>query len=311
MVFALIADAKRMGANMQQTNPRTFWISLACAVFAMFLIYSYSQEQKSVYDKRFGTTKSVLIATKDILEMSTIDETMVTQEERPVDFLQPGVVENPDDAIGLVAATPIKKGEQVLFTKLLSPGPNTGLSLQVAPDKRAITLPVDDVRGVGKLIRPGDRVDILTSISYGEARTERREVKTLLQDVLVLATGINVTNNIPRALMLDSVSGKQGFKPLGGDTSYNTVTVEVGPSEAQNLIYISSVAPGAIFLTLRNVNDKNITRLPTSTIDSVLGVDSEKALQRKLQQTQMQQMQKQQQGPKPTFVELRGSDVKY
>ncbi|MBK9293489.1 MAG: Flp pilus assembly protein CpaB [Oligoflexia bacterium] len=296
---------------MQQTNPRTFWISLASAVFAMFLIYSYSQEQKAIYDKRYGTTKAVLIATKDILEMSTIDETMVTQEERPVDFLQPGVVENPDDAIGLVAATPIKKGEQIIFTKLLSPGPKTGLSLQVAPDKRAVTIPVDEVRGVGKLIRPGDRVDILTSISYGDARSERREVKTLLQDVLVLATGINVTNNIPRALLLDGISGNPGYKALSGDTSYSTVTVEVGPSEAQNLIYISSVAPGAIFLSLRNVNDKNITRLPTSTIDTVLGVDSEKALQRKLQQTQLQNQMQKAQGPKPTFIELRGSDVKY
>src|SRR5438874_13688882 len=133
-----------MGDEVMTSNSRTFWISLGSALFAMFLIYSYSQEQKAIYDKRYGTTKTVLIASKDILEMSTIDETMVSQEEKPVDFLQPGVVENPDDAVGLVAATPIKKGEQILLTKLLSPGPNTGLSLQVAPDKRAVTLPVDE-----------------------------------------------------------------------------------------------------------------------------------------------------------------------
>ena len=69
----------------------------------MFLIYSFSQEQKAKYDKRYGTTKTVLIAVKDVLEMSTIDETMVTQEERPVDFIQPGAIDNPDDAVGLVA----------------------------------------------------------------------------------------------------------------------------------------------------------------------------------------------------------------
>ena len=75
---------------------------------------------------------------------------MVTQEERPVDFIQPGAIDNPDDAVGLVAAAPIKKGEQILMTKLLTPGPNTGLSLQVAPDKRAVAIPVDQVRGVWK-----------------------------------------------------------------------------------------------------------------------------------------------------------------
>jgi pilus assembly protein CpaB len=293
------------------TNSRTFWISLGSALFAMFLIYSYSQEQKAIYDKRYGTTKTVLIAAKDILEMSTLDETMISQEERPVDFIQPGAVENPDDAVGLVAATPIKKGEQVLLTKLLSPGPNTGLSLQVAPDKRAVTIPVDEVRGVGKLIRPGDRIDIITSINYGDARQERREVKTLLQDVLVLATGLNVTNNIPRALQLDSFNGKPSYKNLNGDTGYATVTVEVAPREAQRLIYILSVAPGAIFLSLRNVNDKLVAQLPTSTIDDVLGVDSERALQKKLQQAQQQTPAQAKPARQPTFVEIRGSDVKY
>lgn len=291
------------------TTSKTFWISLGCAMFAMFLIYSYSQEQKAKYDKRYGTTKTVLIAVKDILEMSTIDETMVTQEERPVDFMQPGAIETPDDAVGLVAATPIKKGEQILMTKLLSPGPNTGLSLQVAPDKRAVTIPVDDVRGVGKLIRPGDRVDIITSVNYGDNKQERREVKTLLQDVLILATGVNVTNNIPRALQVDSFNGKMTYKNLNGDTGYSTVTVEVSPVEAQNLIYILSVAPGAIFLSLRNGNDKVVPRLPTSTLDSVLGVDSERALQRKIQQTQ-NQMPVHMTKPS-TFVEVHGSDVKY
>ncbi len=292
------------------SNSRSFWISLACAMFAMFLIYSYSEEQKAKYDKRYGTTKTVLVASKDILEMSTIDETMVNQEEKPVDFIQPGAVENPDDAVGLVAATPIKKGEQLLMTKLLTPGANTGLSMQVAPDKRAVTIPVDDVRGVGKLIRPGDRIDIITSINYGDGKADRREVKTLLQDILVLATGLNVTNNIPRTLQIDTYNGKPAYKNLNGDTGYSTVTVEVNPTEAQNLIYILSVAPGAMFLSLRNGNDKVIPRLPTSTLDTVLGVDSERAIQKKL----LQQPVAQPLAQKPHgngFIEIHGSDVRY
>ncbi|CAM5999555.1 unnamed protein product [Sphagnum balticum] len=217
-------------------------------MFAMFLIYSYSEEQKSKYDKRYGTTKTVLVATKDILEMSTIDETMVDQEEKPVDFIQPGAVENPDDAVGLVAATPIKKGEQLLMTKLLSPGPNTGL---------------------------------------------------------------NVTNNIPRALQLDTFNGKPAYKNLNGDTGYSNITLEVNPVEAQNLIYIQSVAPGAIFLSLRNGNDKVVPRIPTSTLDTVLGVDSERALQKKLQQAQQVPPMAARPVKPQTFVEVRGSDVKY
>ncbi|MEQ1875540.1 MAG: Flp pilus assembly protein CpaB [Bdellovibrionia bacterium] len=252
-------------------NPtRTLWVSIAFAVFGMVLIYSYSQEKKAEYDKRYGTSKRVLVATKDILEMSTVDETMLSIEEKPVDFIQPGAVETMEDAVGLVAATPIKKGEQILGTKLLTPGPNTGLSLQVSPNKRAVSLPIDEVRGLSKLIRPGDRVDILTSLDSGRGADQKREVKTILQDVIVLATGTHITNNIPRMLEKDP-SGKSSFRNLNGDTSFNTVTLEVNPSEAQGLIYIMSSAPGSIYLILRNPNDRARLTLGTTTVNTVLG----------------------------------------
>jgi pilus assembly protein CpaB len=252
-------------------NPtRTLWISIGAAVVAMVLIYSYSQEKKAEYDKRYGTSKRVVVAAKDILEMSTIDDTMLSIEERPVDFIQPDAISNPEDAVAMVAAAPIKKGEQILDTKLLKPGPNTGLSLQVAPGKRAVTVPVDDVRGISKLIRPGDRVDVLTSVESGKGQTQRREVKTLLQDVIILATGVQVTNNIPRKLEADS-SGKLSYKNLNGDTSFSAVTLEVSPKDAQNLIYIMSASPGSIYLTLRNPNDRAASTLATATVDSVLG----------------------------------------
>lgn len=252
-------------------NPtRNLWISLGAAVFAMALIYSYSQEKKAEYDKKYGTSKRVVIAAKDILEMGTIDDTMLQIEERPVDFIQPGAVETPEEAVAMVAATPIKKGEQILATKLLKPGPNTGLSLQVAPNKRAVTIPVDEIRGVSKLLRPGDRVDVITSVETGKGQSQKREVKTLLQDVIILATGVNVTNNIPRKLESDT-TGKQSFRNLIGDTTFTGVTVEVTPKEAQNLIYIMSTSPGSIYLTLRNPNDRAVTTMATATVDSVLG----------------------------------------
>lgn len=252
-------------------NPtRTLWVSIAAAVFGMILIYSYSQEKKAEYDKRYGTSKRVLVAVKDILEMSTIDDTMVQIEERPVDFIQPGAVETPEEAVGLVAATPIKKGEQVLSTKLLTPGPNTGLSLQVSPNKRAVTLPIDEVRGISKLIRPGDRIDVLTSLEYGRGADQKREVKTILQDVIVLATGTHITNNIPRQLETDS-TGKASFRNLNGDTTFTTVTLEVTPNEAQSLIYIMSSSPGSIYLTLRNPNDRARLNMGTTSVLGVLG----------------------------------------
>jgi pilus assembly protein CpaB len=252
-------------------NPtRTLWISLGCAIFSMFLIYSYSQEKKAEYDKKFGTPGQVVVAAEDILEMSTIDDTKLSVEERPIEFVQPGAVKDPEDVLGFVAATPIKKGEQILFNKVLEPGKNTGLSNQVSPGKRAITIPIDGVRGVAKLLRPGDRVDIITAITRKTARDSITEVKTLLQDVSILATGVRITNNIPRKLE-KGAGGQEQFRNLNGDTTFTNITVEVKPKEAQSLIYTMSSSPGSIFLTLRNPNDRATSRLANADVNTVLG----------------------------------------
>ncbi len=251
---------------------RTLWISLAAGVFAAFLLYSYSQEKKSEYDKVYGAMKNVVIAKIDIAEMQTIDDTMLEVVQKPTDFLQPGATQDPEAAVGQVAASPIKKGEQILQTKLLQPGPDTGISLQVAPSKRAVTLPVDEVRGVAKLIRPGDRVDIIAAIDSGKGMSQKREVSVIMQDVVVLATGVNVVNNIPRTFELDAGSKNVNQISLNGSTNYTTLTIEATPKEAQDLIFIQATASGAIYFTLRNPNDRAVQpRLPSSTSDSLLG----------------------------------------
>lgn len=257
-----------MGSN----ETRNLWLSIAAGVFATFLLYSYSQEKKAEYDKRFGSTKRVVVAKEDIAEMQTIYDTMVETKELPADFIQPDAITIPDEIIGNVAAVPIRKGQMVVKNNLLTPGPDTGISLQVAPSKRAVTIPVDEVRGVAKLIRPGDRVDIFAAVDSGKGVNQRREVFNMMSDVVVLATGVSVVNNIPRMFELDS-SGKNLTQiALTGDTKYTTITVEATPKEAQDLFYMLSVAPGNLFFALRNPSDRTIPpRLPSSTSDSVLG----------------------------------------
>jgi len=251
---------------------RTLWISLGAGLFAAFLLYSYSQEKKAQYDKAYGAMKNVVIAKVNIAEMSTIDDTMLEVVERPTDFVEPGALQDPEQAVGQVAGKAMKKGEQLLDSKLLLPGPETGISLQVAPSKRAVTLPIDEVRGVAKLIRPGDRVDIYAAIDSGKGLSQHREVSMIMQDVVVLATGVNVVNNIPRTVEADSSGKNLILTPLSSDTKYNSLTIEATPKEAQDLIYIVSTAPANIFFTLRNPNDRAVPpRLPSSTSDSVSG----------------------------------------
>jgi pilus assembly protein CpaB len=254
---------------MNQNETRTLWISVFAALFAVFLLYSYTQEKSDDLMKKFGAKQRVVVAAKDINEMETIDETMLQIVERPVDFIEPKAISNPEDAVGQVALAPIKKDEQILESKIMRPGPVTGLSLQVSPSKRAVSIPVDEMRGVAKLIKPGDRIDIIAALDVGKGADQRREVKTIMQDVVILATGLKVANELPR---LFETSGNDAYiKNIRADTNFSTITVEVDPKEAQDLIYILSTSPGSIFLSLRHPSDRSKDRLPSSTVDAVLG----------------------------------------
>lgn len=253
---------------MNHNETRTLWISVFAALFAVFLLYSYTQEKSAELTRDFGTKRTVVVAKEDIAEMQTINETMLEMVERPEKFVEPNVVLNSEDAVGLVALAPIKAGEQVLQSKITKPGPLTGLALQVAPTKRAISIPIDEIRGVAKLIKPGDRIDLIAAVDVGSGQKQRKEVKTLLQDVSVLATGARVANELPR--IFEDVGDGFNIENLRGNTEYSNITIEVSPEEAQEVIYILATAPGSLFASLRHPSDRNKFRKANTNIDTIL-----------------------------------------
>ncbi len=78
------------------------------------------KKKKAEYDKRFGSTKRVVVAKEDIAEMQTIYDTMLETKEMPADFIQPDSITIPDEIIGNVAAVPIRKGQMVVKNALLT-----------------------------------------------------------------------------------------------------------------------------------------------------------------------------------------------
>jgi len=257
---------------VNQNETRTLWISVGSALFAVFLLYSYTQEKSAELTKKFGAKQRVVVAAEDINEMETIDETMLQVVEKPVDFIEPEAFSDPEEAVGMVALAPIKKDEQVLKTKASRPSPVTGLSLQVSPSKRAIAIPISETNAVAKMITPGDRVDVIAALDVGKGPSQHREVKTLMQDVVVLSTGGRIMNELPLKME------KGGPTTYRGDLGFNTLTVEASPEESQDLIYLLSTSPGSIFLTLRHPSDHQKKRMPEATIDSLLGKVSQEMM---------------------------------
>ena len=258
---------------MNKNETLTLWLSIGTAIFAVFLLYSYTQEKSAQISKKFGAMTSVVTAVRDIGEMETVNDSMLQLKEYPSSFVQPEALLTMEEAIGLVALAPISKGEQVLRTKVTRPGPTTGISLQVSPSKRALTIPIDEMRGVAKLLKPGDRVDIIAALDIRKGATQEREVKTIMQDVVILATGIKVVNELPR--VSEEISGDAFIRNIRSATDFNSITIEAEPKDIQNLVYVLSTSPGALFLSLRHPSDHSLVKqLPPSSLNSLLGITS-------------------------------------
>jgi len=112
------------------------------------------------------------------------------------------------------------------------------------------------------MVQPNDHVDVLGTFSFPskEVLGEMELVTlTILQDVLVLATGKETAktrlfaNNTPSS------------------SSYNTVTLEVTPREAEMLVFAEQIK-GRISLALRNPDDIYYeTTLPRVNFDKIQG----------------------------------------
>lgn len=274
-------------------NNRAVSLSLFMAGFAVFFVWSYVSKIEETAQRKFGAEVWVIKARKDINEQDTLTEALLEADKVPKRFLEPAAIYiDPQDVgtqgnqeayerasnakirslIGSVAIVPIRKGEQLGFNKISEPGIRTGLAPQVSPGKRAVAVPINDVTGVAKLVKPGDRVDLIAVLDTGQGK-QNRVVKTVLQDVVVLAVGKNVTNNAARLIERDTVTGRERIKPLTEDSSFNSVTLEVEPAQAQMVALLVSNGDNGLNLALRNNDDTERVQTGSLMISDVLGAD--------------------------------------
>lgn len=272
-------------------NNKALTLSIVMAVFAVMFMQSYVGSIEEEAKKKFGTEVLVLKAKRDIKEQETITETSMELVPMPKNYLEPSAVsfdkkeEDKDtdkrrkELTGSVALVPIKKGEQITYNKITEPSIRTGLASQIAPGKRAVAIPIDEKTGVSKLIKPGDRVDLIAVLDLGGGK-ENKISKTFLQDVVVLSTGKNVTNHVARVVEVDPFGGKEKVRPLTEDTTFSTVTLEVDPIQAQLLSLVMSNSDNAISLALRNNDDSDRPVVGAATFTDILGADAAKAQRR-------------------------------
>lgn len=256
-------------------NSRAFTTSLLLAGLAVAMIWSYISSRETELQSDYGNQTPVVIAKEDIKELEIIDDRKVQLVNVPAKFQMPGHYKRVEDLYNTIAAVPIKKGEQITVPRVTYPGAQSGLSRQISIGKRALSIQVTEGQSVSRLLKPGDRVDILALVDYAAGKKERLKVKTVLQDVLILSTGLFVTNSVPIINIKSGGNDTRQMK-LNSYTNYNTVTLELTPFEVQKMVFLISAGNG-IYLSLRNNDDKTIERISATRLYDVLGEDAAEA----------------------------------
>jgi pilus assembly protein CpaB len=92
-----------------------------------------------------------------------------------------------DKVIGRVNESFMVKGQPVVEAMLAPVGAGSGLQALVPEGMRAITVEVNEFSGVAGLLTPGCKVDIVATLSAGDANGQ--VTRTVVQDVKVTAVG--------------------------------------------------------------------------------------------------------------------------
>ena len=161
------------------------------------------------------------------------------------------------ELIGRKTVVSHDRGEVVFWSDIEGGDPKIkGLSNSITKHMRAISINVTGAASVSGMIKPNDHVDVIGTFDVPSDDDERKLKRgdpvtcTILQNVLVLATGRQTANARPRDL------------GLGAQQGYATVTLEVTPREAEMLAFAEQIR-GRLLLTLRNGNDTSSeTELP-------------------------------------------------
>jgi pilus assembly protein CpaB len=210
-------------------------IALVCGLLAAFLVYNYLNNVNKEADQRVYT--QVVIAAKDIPANTTLTAEMVELKPFPSELMNNYELIGVPEAVGKLAIIPIKKGEVLLQNHLVKPGENTDQLSYVVPEGfKAISVPVDEVSGVGYMVKRGDRVDIISVIDGGDASIPSRSL-VVLQDIEVLAIGTELT-------------------PASVNIADKPKTYTLAVSLADSLKLNMAIQKGSITLLLRSPADK-------------------------------------------------------
>jgi pilus assembly protein CpaB len=190
--------------------------------------------------------QDVLVAARDLKVEELIRPDMVKVTQMARTSVPPGTFTSSKDVEDRWVQIKMLEGEPLVDRKLAPKGSPAGMVARIPKGKRAFAVEVNEHTGVSGFILPDHHVDVVKNETGSNGKIE---AETILQDVLVLA------------------SGQVFSRPEDRSIQSRTVTLAVTPEEVDVLVAAS--AKSALTLALRGLNDhesKPVRRIKTEPI---------------------------------------------
>ncbi len=209
----------------------------------------------------------VLVARTDLSQGSVLTADAVRWQTWPQDVpTGPYLVEGKwrlQDVVGAVPRSNLSAGEPLTAEGLARPGERGALAATLTPGYRAITVNVTPSTGMAGFVVPGDRVDLILTVTVTprdkEAGVPHHASETVLRDVRVVG--------LDQTLTQDPKTDKKGDKKESSPPK--TATLEVTPKQAEVVTVAADL--GVLSLSLRSLGRADIDGAPdgpTHTWDS-------------------------------------------
>ena len=197
-------------------------------------------------------TVPVVVATAEISRGTMLKPELVAIKEFPENLVPAGTHTDVETVVERAALTSFVAGQPILENNVGDHG--LGAAALIRPGMRAYTIHTPtESSGVGGLLLPGNRVDVLLTMT---GRTEERSgggsTATLLQNVEILAAGQDLGQN-----------ESQNAPPQ----QLRSVTLLVTPDMATKLTLAQTM--GTLNLTLRNDSDKSVAETTPITMNEL------------------------------------------
>lgn len=169
--------------------------------------------------------------------------------------------------VGAVVRTSVKAGEAVTGELLIRPGERGFLAAVLQPGMRAVSVPVNNITGIAGFVFPGDRIDLIMTLSVTRPDdpevNERRAAQTVIRNARVIA--------------IDQKTGAEAAEPTVGKVA----TLEVTPAQAERVTL--AIQMGELSLALRSLDDEEPSSAEIASADETAAHEALKAVNKPLQ----------------------------